>query len=458
VTTGGGDPSTSTAALGDTSTGAADASTSGGLPGTDTGDTTGAAASTGASDQTTGDVSSTGSAMDPCGDGILDPGELCDDGNLIAGDGCLPDCTPGTGAILPPIPLPDEGAWGRCLTTIDAALLGEPSHALVLGGSTQIPPSGGRVQRFPLPDGQLAAWTFEHPGAPFGRYVDRLATAADGDIIVAGHIYTVDQQKEGRLWLARLSPAGAVVWLREHETIPIDPVDLALLPSGDIVLAGRLAGWPLKDQPSWVQVFDAEGNLVWEHAAPASPEWLVRYSGVTVAGDGTIYVAGFGRPMGDGPRRLVVEALAADGTPLWQTEEPSPAHGNLATSGIGLTAEGVLIVAMAEEDGSLLTGGDPALAGLDTDGALLWWQSWQLPSQWEVAGGLVVAAPGGGALVAWDEGQEDIARTRVTRFNADGDTMWELQSDGQETPRDAALGPDDLLYVLEGREVRPYLP
>src|SRR5262249_55082423 len=29
-----------------------------------------------------------------CGDGILDPGEICDDGNAIDGDGCDNNCTP----------------------------------------------------------------------------------------------------------------------------------------------------------------------------------------------------------------------------------------------------------------------------------------------------------------------------------------------------------------------------
>src|SRR6185436_12695263 len=28
----------------------------------------------------------------PCGDGYLDPGEACDDGNTVGGDGCSADC------------------------------------------------------------------------------------------------------------------------------------------------------------------------------------------------------------------------------------------------------------------------------------------------------------------------------------------------------------------------------
>ena len=44
----------------------------------------------------TGEVlaSETGSVITPeCGDGILDPGEQCDDGNNVDGDGCQADCT-----------------------------------------------------------------------------------------------------------------------------------------------------------------------------------------------------------------------------------------------------------------------------------------------------------------------------------------------------------------------------
>ena len=28
-----------------------------------------------------------------CGDGVVDPGEDCDDGNNVSGDGCEADCT-----------------------------------------------------------------------------------------------------------------------------------------------------------------------------------------------------------------------------------------------------------------------------------------------------------------------------------------------------------------------------
>ena len=34
----------------------------------------------------------TDSATSSCGNGILEPGEACDDGNNLAGDGCTADC------------------------------------------------------------------------------------------------------------------------------------------------------------------------------------------------------------------------------------------------------------------------------------------------------------------------------------------------------------------------------
>ena len=40
-----------------------------------------------------------------CGDGFIDPGEACDDGNTMGGDGCSLDCK----AIEAELRLPDPG-------------------------------------------------------------------------------------------------------------------------------------------------------------------------------------------------------------------------------------------------------------------------------------------------------------------------------------------------------------
>ncbi len=45
----------------------------------------------------------------PCGNGIIDSGEICDDGNLIAGDGCDASCAPEAGFICSNTTLPATG-------------------------------------------------------------------------------------------------------------------------------------------------------------------------------------------------------------------------------------------------------------------------------------------------------------------------------------------------------------
>ncbi len=53
-----------------------------------------------------------------CGDGVLDPGEECDDGNLVSGDGCEPTCTLGCTAGIEIC----DGIDNDCDGTVDEGL------------------------------------------------------------------------------------------------------------------------------------------------------------------------------------------------------------------------------------------------------------------------------------------------------------------------------------------------
>lgn len=78
---------------------------------------------------------STNACVDPCGNGVLDPGEQCDDGNFDPGDGCDPSCviedTDEFTAVIPPNA--DWGA-GYCsmLMITNAADLRTSSWTIVL--------------------------------------------------------------------------------------------------------------------------------------------------------------------------------------------------------------------------------------------------------------------------------------------------------------------------------------
>jgi cysteine-rich repeat protein len=78
----------------------------------------------------------------PCGDGVLDPGEVCDDGNHIDGDGCAADCKSRDGVLLiSPASVAfaiDEGdpAPADVIVTVQ---LGSRDDALKVGGFADDP-------------------------------------------------------------------------------------------------------------------------------------------------------------------------------------------------------------------------------------------------------------------------------------------------------------------------------
>jgi hypothetical protein len=70
----------------------------------------------------------------------------------------------------------------------------------------------------------------------------------------------------------------------------------------------------------------------------------------------------------------------------------------------------------------------------------------------------IVAAPNGGVFVAlFDTISFDSSHACIVRHSATGEPLWSIDFAGVSA-RDAAFGPDGLLYVLQGEEVRRYVP
>ena len=423
-------------------------------------------ASTTAVDATTADIDSTGGSttapLDTCGDGVLDPGELCDDGNEDPGDGCLPDCTPGTGVALGPLdlPAPDPSGYRTCLTLLDGAMP-RLEDGLVLGGPLyDFGPDGqgaAHVERFPLPAAHPVMWSWADHAGPNDRYINQLVTTDSGDILAAGTVYTDPDALGGFLWLARFTPEGELVWLRDHASIPSRPNDLASSPAGDVLVAAQFAGWANDAEGAWVHAFDADGSFLWEHAAPTAAEWRLLYTGITVDDDGTIYATGRGGSVDPSFDHPVLQSFSAGGVLLWQTEHPAPKYAHAVPSGITITTEGALVIAITQ-GATPWSHDQTALAAFATTGAPLWWRDLPPIDPWVSSAGPILTAPNGGVFVAWSDGDnEDSSHGRITRHGASGELLWSIDPAG-DTPRDAAVGPDGLLYVLQGDEVHRYDP
>lgn len=161
-----------------------------------------------------GNCGSGGSAIDGgsvavCGDGVVGDDELCDDGNLIAGDGCSPGCVPS----------------------------GLPYDCVEL------------LARDSLDDWDL---------------VLDLLPLSDGSFIAAGQL---DVGSKGRGWIARYESSGARQWFLDTTSLDADFTRITDLAgdeeSGIWALAPR-AAFALDNR---LIRLDADGNLISATAA-----------------------------------------------------------------------------------------------------------------------------------------------------------------------------------------------
>ncbi|MCA9653978.1 MAG: hypothetical protein KC501_28915 [Myxococcales bacterium] len=214
-----------------------------------------------------GDDASTGA--NTCGNGMLEPGEVCDDGNTTSGDGCSATCQPESCAMVWSWTEPvDDGDPGANDTTVDGT-----GNVYVVGDTPGPSDNDIWVAKW-NPDGSQA-WSQRIDS---GNGIDvGLGIAVDeaGEVYIAGRV----AGDGDAMYYARLASAdGSEVW-----AITIDSmfpgeddigVDAALTPDGDVVVAGRL------------RVGDGDDDLWLSRRAGAdgSEVWATTWSGV---GDGT---------------------------------------------------------------------------------------------------------------------------------------------------------------------------
>lgn len=445
----------------DTTTATAEPSGPGGDPGT--GGETSGRPTTGDPEHTTGESETTGSGPPNgvCGDGQRGPSEACDDANGVLDDGCLPDCTLGPGGELRTLDLPPIGdELMTAFTHVSAPFTGKTLHSLVIGG--QLPmfgPAGqwgAHVWHVEFPQGQPSKWSYAKHAGMYGRLAHRVATAANGDVIVAGQVSTeqVDPGSGGYLWLARLTTVGAVAWSHESPLLNVAAADLVIAPEGNIVLSGSCTG---VCAGSMVLVFDPEGALLWKDEALQGPAQATTYAGAAVDAAGKVYVAG--TRSGPGFHHLIVRSFAAEGGLLWEEQAASPLAPVFQPSDLVLTGDDVLVVAMAQFDEQKAPLDALGLAAFDTTGQSLWWKSWTASKPGAAQPHRLVAVDDGGVYVAGGMamGGEPIA-TLVARFDAEGEKVWANVVEGGDPGLDALLGVDDLLYVLMPHEIGAFLP
>ena len=405
------------------------------------------------STSSTGETTSHASTTDPqsgstgpeplCGNGDLDEDEICDDGNMVDGDGCNADCTPSGEILLETIfdPNPDGD---ESILDIDHASDGSyVVSGFVFGETADL-----WAARFADDDSVLwATELVETDGIDYGWAV---AANNGGSSYIAG-ITDTNNISTGDPYLARVSDTGEVVAVANDPTgmlgrwLSVDRVEDGAVVVGDEVFGGTQRGLIRHYSNMIVQAGELEPvaaaiGLTFRRGCATDAQLLV-----------------VGHQVGAGGGWESIELLADGAETAWTVVTPVAATDNTFASGCAAAGAG--------PDRELWTGGFttttqyrwvPWLRRRTVDGALdveadeytgeLNLGAWYNDVDLDPAGNVVVV----GADVI-GPGDPDW-RPLVRKLAPDGTLLWSRVFDAGDLPRGAlesvSVGPAGEIRVV----------
>jgi hypothetical protein len=275
-------------------------------------------------------------------------------------------------------------------------------------------------------DGQ-AAWTHQF-GSIAHDVIDALAIDADGRVVVAGTTRGVLQGTgfgTGDAFVRQLEAGGGHRWTRQFGSAGEDfALGVAAGPGGRVAVGGGTGGdladpgaAPLGHHDAFVQVFDADGDVLWTHQFGTDLDDHV--FSVAFAADGRLFAFGvtdgaLAAPNA-GERDVFVRAYGPAGEVLWAHQFGSA--GSDYASGVAVAASDDVVVdgtttgALA---GDSAGDSDAYVARLGPTGAITWIRQFGTAAA-EHTGGVAIGSAGealvvgttGGALVGASSGGDD---------------------------------------------------
>ena len=371
----------------------------------------------GTTSSSSGEESSTGE-VELCGNGVVDEGEECDDGNTINGDGCNADCRPSH--TLSWSVVYDGGNGDDCAEAVAADAEG---NVVVVGWTTT---SSGLtdvwVRKYDPEGNEL--WTQTVDG-PSGGHDRGRAAAVDGqgNILVGGFV-TGDVQQGRNLWVRKLDPSGATLWTHVHGgEFGGDDVayGLATLADDSVIVAGEETV-DTGNTVIWLRRLDAAGEVVWTHVVEGSAEALDSARDVVVGANGDIAVTGWITTAGEG-RLVWVRKIDDDGNTIWtRTYNGGASNGNLGNA-VGLTSTGgVIVTGSSRKDTESAT--DKWSRYYDAEGEEVWTEVFQsLDGGVDVGNGVAVGSDDQIAILGTfsNAGRRSM---RLAKRTPEDETMW----------------------------------
>ncbi|MCY0986534.1 DUF4215 domain-containing protein [Nannocystis sp. ILAH1] len=290
-----------------------------------------------------------------CGDGVVWTGmEECDDADMIKNDGCEPDCT-----VTPGYKLWEtkHDLYGGRLEAAAA----DPNGNLALVSSNFASNVGG------------LAWAHYVDGSrtlvdPLSFIPKGVAVASNGDVLIAGYRWS-GGNFQGTAYIERRTVAGDEVWTRQYAApYSAHAYGIAEDSTGAIVVVGDSeANAAPSKRDVWIRKYTAAGDEVWTqlHDGPIAGS-MDSANAVAIDPFDDIFVAGQERG-----GNLWLGKFTPDGDLLWSANPYPDYDGGGGTAyAVTLRPSGEILVS-----GKFYVGDEaPAmwLGEFDAEGALQW--------------------------------------------------------------------------------------
>jgi cysteine-rich repeat protein len=334
---------------------------------------------------------------DSCGNGVVDPGEDCDDGNDIDGDGCNNGCTESGSPV-----------WLYQYTNhrlYDVVVNDNLDLVVVLWRGIGA-------------DGEHLIWVRAQTGGL--RWSDTIGDPlashvfmdSAGSYVAVGHVDT-------HLWMRKYASDGDILWTRTHEDAEgISGYDAAALgPDDELIVSGFAADVILS-------AYDSNGDPIWQ-IPTAEEDPFIKSRGVAVDAEGSPTVAGYITP---DFRDIWIRRYDPSQAEAWTVEKDGPASSSDEASKIAIDAEGnVTVIGTVRIVGELKR---IWIGSYGPDGAPRWAHTIVKHGDGHDEGIDIAAAPDGSVVIlgGLTEGEEPWGGfddgVTVRKYGPDGALIW----------------------------------
>jgi cysteine-rich repeat protein len=372
-------------------------------------------------------------ALPTCGDMWIQPSlsEVCDDGNLVQGDGCNNDCQ-----------LSAQTLW---TDTYDHELGNDQALAVDTDSAANIAIAGRVVSGTTVsalvrkydPDGGLIWERIENAGMG-NDYGYGVAVDTQDNVIAAGRVTVTGEG--GNVWVRKYDSQGNELWTRTFDggAGSTDEANaVAAGPDDTLVVVGR--SWTaVTSYDIWVRKYDADGGVLWtrthdeQQGDDTARGVAIDQNSGAVAVVGQVWRAGVGSD-------IWVRKYTADGSEQW-TQSANGDDSNDTARGVAINESGDIVVT-----GNVWVQDEAAnvwVRAYDTDGNTQWTETFNNMADNSNDAGRGVDIDSSGAIIvagsSWVAGHSyDIW---VRRYTPLGATMWTRLVDGPADNADYGRG------------------